>query len=129
MQAAHLKPPAPWPLFAWLMVLVATIIASLLPESDSSVGRVPATVSNLAHIPSFALLTLLTAVVVARWVKVSKWILGGIVLSVVAFGVIIELIQPVVGRTASLWDVVFDLVGAGGASGIYYFWFRRSVSE
>lgn len=128
MQAAHLKPPAPWPMFAWLMVLAATIIASLLPESDSSVGRVSVTVTNLAHIPSFALLTLLTAVVVARWVKVNGWILGGIVLSVAALGVIIELIQPVVGRTSSLWDVGFDLVGAGVASGIYYLWSRRGVS-
>lgn len=127
MQAAHLKPPAPWPLFAWLMVLAATIIASLLPESNSSVGRVPATITNLAHIPSFALLTLLSAIVVARWVKVSAWILGGVVLAVVAFGAVIELIQPVVGRTASLSDVAFNLVGAGVASGIYYLWFRRGV--
>lgn len=127
MQAAHLKPPAPWPMFAWFVVLAATIIASLLPESHSSVGRVPPIVTNLAHIPSFAVLTLLTAVVVARWVKVSGWILGGVVLAVVTFGAAIELIQPVVGRTANLSDVAFNLVGAGVASGVYYLWFRRGV--
>ena len=101
-------------------MLVLSIIATSLIVFMSSIpdrsylGVAPATeqiLTNLAHIPAFALLTLL-------WIKTIKasgdrlfsnlLILSGLVL----FAVSTEFLQSFVpGRTASFMDIGLDLIG------------------
>lgn len=69
-------------------------VANAVPGSDKS-----------HHIIAFAALTGPTALFYRQWII---WVLPGAVM----LGGMIELIQPFVGRTASLMDFYADCVGA-----------------
>lgn len=126
-RAVARKCPTSWMLGAWLAAFLGVVIVSLLPETNPIIGGVSSTVTNIAHIPSFALLTLLTALVAARFVRISGVVLAVIALTVTSFGILIELMQPSVGRTASLIDVALDVLGVGLAAGSYYVWMSRRL--
>ena len=101
----------------WLVLVLtcATItIVSLVPE-----GQIPSgvatimqpVVTNYGHVPAYALLVILLTRVISTRVPVTRRILAAIVISAMLFGAMMEVLQLLTGRTASLEDLAYDGVG------------------
>lgn len=104
--------PAPRSLLlAWLVLLVAIVIASLIPEDLSGRDLISSKWWNWGHMPAYALLAGLTALVAARSRRVTATLLFSIGVGVGMFGLAIELVQPWFGRTLSLRDFTYNAVG------------------
>ena len=110
---------------AWLCTLIGVVTLSLLPETNPAVAHLPPALTNLAHVPAYALLTILTIITVAIRVRVSPGILVAIVLSVSLFAGAIEILQPLTGRTASMADEVRSIAGTVLAVWGYRAWTAR----
>jgi VanZ family protein len=90
-----------------LVVLGASLAPVPGTVSTASTGTVGA--DKLLHAVAYAGLTFAVATAVDTR---SPGRLAGVVLAVTAFGVAVELVQPFVGRTASLLDALADLAGS-----------------
>ncbi len=112
----------------WLVLVLtcATIaVVSLVPE-----GRFPYSVAtimtpavaNYGHVPAYALLAILLIHVVSSRVPVTGRILAAIVVSAMLFGSMMEVLQLLTGRTASLEDLAYD--GIGVVIGAVLMWSR-----
>ena len=100
------------PLFAFGATLAAITAVSLTPPTSGPGAVTTPTVSNLLHVPAYALLGLTACWVLARPGSSPKLHLLA-VLGLVAFaGGMIETLQPLVGRDASLGDMRHNLLGA-----------------
>lgn len=89
-----------------LPVVVAVTFATMMPGSCAS--GAPGS-DKLHHMLAFAALTLPTALIRPRW---AIWA----VLATVAYGGMIEVIQPWVGRMRELADLRADAIGAVGVA-------------
>ena len=99
---------------AFALLSGATILAlSLVPETGLASGALAAPSTNWAHLPAYLLLSVLATVYVAPRTIAAGMSLG---LVLVAFSGAVELIQPLVGRSLSLKDIIFNVVGV--AAGI-----------
>ena len=99
---------------AFALLSGATILAlSLVPEVGLASGALAAPSTNWAHLPAYLLLSVLATVYVAPRTIAAGMSLG---LTLAAFSGAIELIQPLVGRSLSLKDIIFNVVGV--AAGI-----------
>ncbi len=94
-----------------LTVFVAITIAILTLSPIEQFG--PAGSDKIFHALAFAALAFPLSVVRPRY---ALWVVFG----VFAYGGMIQLIQPHVGRTADVWDLLADLGGAaiGGTLGM-----------
>lgn len=104
-------------LFFWISCLGGITIMSLLPPSQA---QVPLTVSDkILHIAAYTAAGFLTLLVQAsRADRSGIHSLGTSVLLCVLLGGIIEILQPLTGRSMELLDVGADAVGALLGSGI-----------
>lgn len=95
----------------WLGVFLSIVFLSLLPSTTPASQIGSAWLWNLGHVPAYAALTVVTLSVVGRCAPLTqrRRILVGA--SVMLFAVGLELLQPFVGRTASLTDTAFTLLG------------------
>ena len=107
---------------AWLCTLVGVATLSLLPETNPAVGCVPPEWADLAHVPAYALLTMLTILVAATRVRMSRGILVMILLLLSLFGGVIEILQTFTGRTASVLDVAWNSAGVALAAWSHRAW-------
>ena len=99
---------------AFAVLSGVTILAlSLVPEVGLASGALAAPSTNWAHLPAYLLLSVLATLYVAPRTIAAGLSLG---LVLVAFSGAIELIQPLVGRSLSLKDITFNVVGV--AAGI-----------
>lgn len=112
---------------AWLCTLIGVVTLSLLPETNPVVANVPPAWSDLAHVPAYALLVMLTILTIATCVRVSLGILVTIVLLVSLLGGVIEILQPLTGRTASMLDEAGNIAGTVLAAWGYRVWTARRV--
>lgn len=94
-----------------LAILIGALM--LMPSSSSVVIPMPVPYADkLYHFAAFASLAVPIAFYCPRWLLTA-------VLSFAAFGALIEIVQPYVGRECSVLDWVADLMGiaAGVAAG------------
>lgn len=99
---------------AFALLSGATILAlSLVPEVGLASGALAAPSTNWAHLPAYLLLSVLATLYAAPrnlqvCARLAAWL--------VAFGAAVELVQPLVGRSLSVTDLIFNIVGV--AAGI-----------
>ncbi|WP_232702895.1 hypothetical protein [Halobacterium wangiae] len=90
-------------------VALAVVAASLVPASAASGGSLPGGADKLLHAVGYAALSF--SVAVALRARTGR-ALAAVVLVVAALGAGVEVVQPTVGRTASLLDAAANLGGA-----------------
>ena len=104
-----------------LLLLSCCIIASLVVPIPMQ-GRVSSAVGDLAHAPLFGSITFVVLLLLRR--RFNRRIPFGIViavaLSVCTFGVLIELVQSVSGRSPNVRDAVANTLGIITAVVFYY---------
>lgn len=99
---------------AFALLSGATILAlSLVPEVGLASGALAAPSTNWAHLPAYLLLSALATLYVAPRSLRACARLGALL---VIFGAVVELAQPLVGRSLSATDLVFNVLGV--AAGI-----------
>jgi VanZ family protein len=95
----------------WLLTVAAILVGSLIPDDSPASEAMPSLWWNVSHIPAYALLGFLTVNVMGvkgRSVR-STAILAG--LAGVAFGILIEIVQPFIGRMGSAMDASLNILG------------------
>jgi VanZ family protein len=90
-----------------LVVLGASLVP--LPDGDG----VPAGLDKLVHAAGYAAVAFAAAMAPE---EDTDRALAGVVLAVTAFGAGVEVVQPTVGRTASLADALANLAGAAAGA-------------
>lgn len=110
---------------AWLAMLAGVATLSLLPDNNPAVAFVSPVWADLVHVPVYAMLTLLTILLVAARMRVSLRVLAVIVLSMSLFGGLMEILQLWSGRTASALDVFWNSLGSVIAAWVYRAWAAR----
>lgn len=113
-------------LAAWLAVVAAIVVASLLPGRDEPVPEEGVGITSLGHVPAYAALTAMTARLLTA-VAVTPWrAAGAAAVASVALGALLEVVQPLVGRDGNLTDLALDGIGAGTAAFAWgYGWLPR----
>lgn len=107
----RLTVPAPVLALSLTVALALLIgLATLMPVAARIAGDVPGN-DKLHHLVGFALLALPLAIVRPRWMPVVALVLA-------AYGGVIELIQPHVGRGRELADWWADLAGIALGTGV-----------
>ena len=97
-------------------VVIAVVAASLVPASAGTGGGFPAGADKLLHLVGYAALSFSVAAALrTRTVRV----LAAVVVAVAALGAGVELLQPLVDRTASLLDAAANLGGATAGVAIW----------
>lgn len=92
--------PARWRILVWL----GAAAALLLPVTSHPSGRLAEYLLDLVHVPLFALLTFTV------WNRRPRWkVLGGMALVIL----LVELVQPTLGREAESGDAWLGLAGVG----------------
>lgn len=103
-----------WDWLVLALTCTTITIVSLVPEGQIPSGvaiiMLPA-VTNYGHVPAYALLVILLIRVISSRVSVTWRILAAIVVSTMLFGAMMEVLQLLTGRTASLGDLAYDGVG------------------
>lgn len=103
----------------WLAVFLSVVVLSLLP------GDTPASdigfewLWNLGHVPAYALLSALTFAVVARRQRVRRRQVLVAAAGLLLFALALELLQPLLGRTASGMDIALTAAGVALGAGAY----------
>lgn len=106
--------------------LVASIVAlSFLPDTNAAVALVQPVWSDSAHVAVYALLTLITLLLLEGRSPASLRVLILVVVGVSLFGGSIELLQQLVGRTTSVLDGTWNILGAIVGMCGYLVWVRR----
>ena len=104
--------PRRWRVLA-VVSIVAVLAGSLAPGSTA--GGLPAGADKLLHAVGYAVVAVSLAG--ARRAETARTLVS-VVLAAALLGVGIEVVQPAVGRTASVLDAVANLLGAtAGAVG------------
>ena len=93
------------------MTLAAVIVGSFLPDNAPGNGVMSPRWWSMGHIPAYALLAFLTVMVVRTKTTSIFFSMIGAGLAVGLFGLGIELLQPFVGRMASVRDVSLNAIG------------------
>jgi len=94
-----------------LALFVSVLLAGLFLNIGTSHDRLTAEVMNLAHIPLFFLLTIFLLRVLPGNVRLLSANIIVLVM-VVIFALLSEWLQGKVGRSSSLYDAIYDVVGA-----------------
>lgn len=114
-----------------LLALVATsavIWLSSLPAGAGDSSFAWRVLSNSAHVPIYAILTILWLLTFSAKKNKNRFfiITVAVFFGMIFFALTDELHQSfVAGRTASFWDIVLDILGI--VAGVYIFIFSRRV--
>jgi VanZ family protein len=111
-----------WSLFtsmAFAASLLAVTVASLLPEKNVEIWAIAELWWNVSHVLAFALLTGLAILASAQYCKITASLLVKIAVVVLLFGSLLEALQPITGRTASIIDLASDFLGVVLSIGLY----------
>lgn len=120
-------------LFWWVLTLLWVIligIVSLLPPSEISgwsILSIPG-MDKLLHATFYLILASLIANTIFKLLNYN--FLPTRILSLtfcIFYGAMIEVLQPITGRSKSLWDFIADVIGA--LIGIWLFYQLRKVKE
>ncbi len=105
-------------------MIVLCLASLLVPGFESMRGRLADSLQDLAHFPIFAVICLLLIAVLNR----SRYRAVSVPVSLAAaagLGLLAEWIQPWVGRTRELGDVLIGLAGSAAAAACVHAWLRR----
>ena len=105
----------------WLGSLLLILAASFLPEGAKIAELVNAGWWNLGHIPAYTLFAGLTLVVVAQRTSLTFGLLARLGIGIGLLGLIIEILQPHFGRTASVADLAYNILGIFLAMAAFFF--------
>ncbi len=96
----------------WGLTLVSILVLSLLPADapESEIGS--SWIWNFGHIPAYAVLAGFTVLVLSKRGPVSHYARLRAGVAIVLVAVVLELVQPLVGRTASVTDIGYGALGA-----------------
>ena len=100
------------PLLAFGLTLTAITVVSLMPAGAGPGAAATPTVSNLLHVPAYALLGLCACFALARLRSSLQGHLLAVLGLITLAGGMIEVLQPLVGRDASVGDLLLNLTGA-----------------
>lgn len=109
----------------WLGSLLLILAASFLPEGAKIAELAHAGWWNLGHIPAYTLFAGLTLVVVAQRTSLTFGLLASLGIGIGLLGLIIEILQPHFGRTASVADLAYNILGVFLAMVAFFFMGRR----
>ena len=98
-------------------VALAVVAASLVPAEAGAAGGLPAGADKLLHAAGYAALS--SSVAAALRAR-TAYVLVTVVVAVAVLGASVELVQPAVGRTASLLDGAANLAGAMAGVSVYW---------
>lgn len=102
----------------WVMCALTILVLSLLPASAPESEAQARWLWNYGHIAAYAALATVTALLAVRNGVTTPALQLTLYAALVAFGIGIELLQPIVGREASFRDGLFDLIGVIVGAGI-----------
>lgn len=109
----------------WAALVASIVVLSFLPDTNVAVALVQPVWSDSAHVAVYALLTLITLALLEIRPPISLGVLTMAVVGIALFGGVIEVFQQLAGRTTSLldgaWNVLGILVGTCGFLG----WVRQ----
>ena len=96
----------------WRLTFTSILVLSLLPGDtpESEIGS--SWVWNFGHVPAYAVLAGTTLLALSRRGPVDRWVRWRTGMALVSLAVALELLQPLVGRTASAADVGYGALGA-----------------
>ena len=100
-------------LYAFGLTLTAITVASLMPATSGSGAATSPAVTNLLHVPAYGLLAATACRALAPLRSRPHYQLLAVLGLITLAGGMIEVLQPLVGRDASLGDMLLNLVGAG----------------
>ena len=105
----------------WLGSLLLILMASFLSDGTKIAEWATAGWWNFGHIPAYALFAGLTLVVVSQRIKPTFGLLASVAVGLGLFGLTIEVLQPHFGRTASVTDFAYDILGILLAMAAFFF--------
>ncbi len=105
----------------WLGSLLLILMASFLSDGAKIAALVTADWWNFGHIPAYALFAGLTLVVVSQRIRLTFGWLASVAVGLGLLGLAIEVLQPHFGRTASVTDFAYDILGILLAMVAFYF--------
>jgi VanZ family protein len=118
MKYSYLMRPLPWAIAALAVYWLALFIGTHLPNLAEQ--GVPEVNDKAAHYVGYLGLSFLLSAVVMRRSRWARNTAGLVATGVMLYGVADELLQiPVPGRTADVWDWVYDCLGT--ISGVIIF--------
>lgn len=88
------------------------LLGLLLPPPRAMRGRLGSSVFDLLHVPAFTILTLLAILLAERYFSKTMKTRVVVTVAVIAAGGCIELLQELVGRSASTHDLIANAAGA-----------------
>jgi VanZ family protein len=109
-------------LLLWLAAVAALLVLSLWPsgsEKHAVQDGGDNVIWTLAHIPAYALVAALTVPLAYGWLRESVRALMVSLIFACSLGIALEVVQPLVGRTADVSDVALNLLGAFLAIGAW----------
>jgi VanZ family protein len=95
----------------WTLSLIALLAASLVPEGTDAADAVAPVWSNLGHIPAYFVFSAVTGLLVSARYRLTEGRLLAIGIAVCGLGLVVEIVQPLFGRTFSLMDIGLNTVG------------------
>lgn len=96
---------------AALACVLAVLVLSLAPERWRLVAAIGPAWFNLAHLPAYFMLTAISVTLLGRRAILDVQQLLWIGATIYAFSLIVELVQPLVGRTFSTGDLALNAAG------------------
>lgn len=98
-----------------LACIVAGLVLSLAPERWWIVAAIGPEWFNAAHLPAYFILTSVAVAWATRRAKLRAQRLLLVGAAIYAFGLALEFIQPLVGRTFSTRDLALNAIGIAAA--------------
>ena len=101
------------------IILLLGVLPLFFIDLDRWIGNIPSEVHSFAHAGFFGMLALL--LLAMPWVRDRRYPVRAarVLLIVLLIGMIIELIQPLFGRSAGFQDIRQNLAGAAAAVSLY----------
>ncbi len=104
----------------WVGSLLIVVLVSLWPEGTQADAAIGAIWWNVGHVPTYAVLTMLTLLVVAQRFPLTSGRLAWLAAGLALLGLLMEVLQPYFGRTADMVDALYNLIGILLALGVFY---------
>ncbi len=116
---------------SWLVVLVYSALLIVITLVPWSVTDGVSQADFLMHFAAWAVLSFLTSIAVRGRDRSPIRIAASASIGAIVFGVLIEILQPLTGRTADVADLAADAIGAiaGAVLGSAAMWFKRFPAD
>ena len=111
---------------SWLVVLIYAALLIVITLVPWSVTDRVSQVDFLMHFAAWAVLSFLTSIAVRGRARSPIRIAALASIGAIVFGVLIETLQPLTGRTSDVVDLAADAIGAiaGAVLGAAAMWFK-----